>query len=174
MDQGVKLEIETDGKIFSTIDTLPTFPRWAISLHSGTAIPVGSFTNNFDLGFNVLVDIGYRITYHLSLVGYFGYNDFKSKTTGIDDEYWINSNINLNYRRPFPNLKTAALNYYIQAGPGYYIPEIGNGGLGANIGVGLNYDFGSSFSFETGTDYHAVFDNNVKFWHAHAGIIIRF
>jgi hypothetical protein len=152
----------------------PTFKKYGISVHSGTAVPTGTFANDFDPGINTILDIGYCFTPQLSLVGYFGYNDFKSKTTGIDDNYWINLSLNLKYRRPLPLLPTSALYYYIQAGPGYYIPKTGDSGLGANFGAGFNYDFSSSLTFEVGTDYHTVFDEDVKFWHAHTGIIIRF
>ena len=151
-----------------------TYLKWGLSAHSGTAIPTGLLADSYDKGFNALFNLEYRLTYQLSLVGYFGYNNFQSKISGVDDNYWLNLSLNLKYRRPLQLTPIHGLYYYIQAGPGYYIPKTGVSGLGANFGAGINYDFNSSITFESGTDYHALFDKDVKFWHAHAGIIIRF
>ena len=121
------------------------------------------------------MDIGYNFNPELSLQGYFGYNNFKAKTAGADDNYWINLSLNLKYRGLLSPLTNSAWYYYLQAGPGYYIPETGNSELGANFGAGFDYDFKSFLTFEVGTDYHTLLSNqDVKFWHVHAGIIFRF
>jgi hypothetical protein len=144
--------------------------RLVFSLHSGAAIPVGSFSNDFDPGVNVLLDVGYHFSPQFSLVGLFSYNDFKSKTPGIADNYWINLSANVRYQRPIRR----PLSYYIGGGPGVYIPETGNTEFGANLGFGLDYDYRSFVTLELGADYHAVFGEDIQFLHNHAGIIFRF
>ncbi len=149
-------------------------PKFALSLHAGLALPTGALADSFNSGMNVLVDISYSFSPKLSLVGYFGYNDFKSRLSGIDDNYWLNISLNVKYRGLLPPASNSSWYYYLQAGPGYYIPEKGNSGFGANVGAGFDYDFRNFLTFELGTDFHTLFDYNVKFWHAHAGVIFRF
>ncbi|MFX0196680.1 MAG: S8 family serine peptidase [Candidatus Hodarchaeota archaeon] len=143
--------------------------HFSISIHSGIAIPTGVFANDFNPGFNVLLNLDYHFTPQLSLVGLFGYNNFRSKTSGVDNTHWINLSANLKYR-----LLDNMVSPYINGGLGYYIPKAGDNGLGANLGFGLNYDFSSSITFEIGADYHAIFGEDVQFLHSHAGIILRF
>ena len=170
LDQGAKLVVETDGKTFTTIEKLPTYLKWALSIHSGTAIPTGSFANDFDPGFNILLDADYTFSPQLSVVTFFGYNDLKSKTAGIDDNYWINLSANVRYRRPL----NRAFSYYVGAGPGIYIPENGDTEFGANVGLGINYEYSPLLTFELGADYHTIFDPDIQFVHSHAGVIFRF
>ena len=148
--------------------------KFDISVHGGSAIPMGALADSFNTGLNVLVDIGYNFSSRLSLVGYFGYNQFKSNDNSIDDTYWLNLSLNVKYRGLLPPSSNTAWNYYIQAGPGYYIPKTGDSGFGANAGVGFNYELNSFLSLELGTDYHTVFDKDTDFWHLHAGLIFKF
>jgi hypothetical protein len=144
-------------------------PHFGLSIHSGIAIPVGSFKNNFNSGLNMILDLTYRLTPDLSLVGLFGYNAFKSKTIGVDDTYWLNLSANLKYR-----LRQGTLYPFLNGGMGFYIPKSGNSDLGANLGVGINYEYNNFLTFEMGIDYHSIFRENIQFLHAHAGVIFRF
>lgn len=142
---------------------------FSLSIHTGTAVPTSSFANDFNPGINALLNAGHQFSPQLSLVGLIGYNNFKSKTTGVDDNYWINLSVNIKYR-----LHKRALSPYLAGGPGYYIPKIGSNKLGGNLGFGLNYDYNNFITFEIGADYHTIFDNDVQFLHSHAGVIFRF
>lgn len=168
IEAGAEVKVYINGKTFTSV-LPPKFRKWSVSFHLGSALPTGSFANDFDLGFNALLDADYHITPQLSIVGLFGYNSFRSKTTGVDDTYWINLSANLKYR-----LLNKTVSPYINGGLGYYIPETGDKGFGANLGFGLNYDFSSSITFEIGADYHAIFGEDVQFLHSHAGIILKF
>lgn len=170
LDGDAKLVIEIDGKPFTIIEKLPTYHKWSVSLHSGMAVPTDSFANDFDPGVNVLLDIDYHFSPQFSLVGFLGYNDFRSKTPGVADNYWINLSANVRYQRPIRGL----LSYYIGGGPGVYIPETGNTEFGANLGFGFDYDYRSFVTLELGTDYHAVLGEDIQFLHSHAGLIFRF
>lgn len=167
---GAKLEIEVDGKRFTTIKLLPpSYGKWSVSIHSGTAVPTGSFANDFKPGFNILMNVDYHLSPQLSLVGLFGYNAFNSKTVAVDDTSWINLSGNIKYR-----LHTGALSPYLSGGLGYYIPKTGSSGFGVNMGAGFDYNYNNFVTFELGADYHTILDENVQFLHTHAGVIFRF
>jgi hypothetical protein len=169
IEAGAKVEIDVDGKKFTTVEKLPSYGKWSASIHSGIAVPIGSFADNFDPGLNVLLDLDYHFSPKLSLVGFFGYNTFGSKTAGDDNNYWLNFSANMKYR-----LIKGALSPYLQVGPGYYLPKEGDSGFGANLGLGINYDYRSFITLELGADYHIVFGKDTQFLHSHAGVIFRF
>lgn len=166
-----RLSIPSESAVPVTTQITPlSYGRWSASIHSGVAIPTGSFADDFDSGLNILLDVDYRLSPKWSLVGLCGYNDFKSNTTGVDDNYWINLSTNMRYQQPL----RGPLSYYIGAGPGVYIPEAGSTEFGANIGVGFDYKYNSSTTIEIGVDYHRIFDGDTQFLHSHAGIIFHF
>jgi M6 family metalloprotease-like protein len=145
-------------------------PRYSLSLHGGAAIPTGTFSNAFDPGFNILLDLDYHFTPTWSAVLLFGYNAFTAKAPGVDDTYWMNLSANARcYRVLQPRLR-----FYLGAGLGLYIPEDGNSEIGGNAGVGLNYRYNPAITLEWGLDYHTVFDPDVQFGHTHAGIVLEF
>lgn len=148
----------------------PSGPGFSLSIHSGIAIPTGSFANDFGRSWNILLDGEYHFTPQLSLVGLVGYNDFKSKTTGVGDIYWFNFSINMRYYQPL----SGPWSVYIGAGPGIYKPKVGDSEFGANAGFGVDYEPISRIVFELGVDYHVIFDADIQFVHIHAGVVRRF
>jgi hypothetical protein len=165
---GVEVEIYVDGKRFTVIK--PPTEKWSLSLHAGAAIPTGHFSNDYKPGLSVIFDFDYHFTNRLSLVGLVGYNDFKAKTIGVDDNYQINISANVRYCRTlrFP------FSVYFGGGPGVYFPENGNTEFGANLGFSFNYELNSRLNFELGADYHTLFGNNVQFTVSHIGVVLRF
>ncbi len=143
---------------------------FSLSLHVGSAIPVRDFSKDYKTGLNLLVDFDYHFSPKMSFVGFLGYNEFKSKTTGIDDNYWINLSANVRYEIQHPS------NFiiYLGGGLGYYIPKTGNSGLGFNLGFAINYDINRHLFVEFGADYHRVFGKDVEFLHSHVGLVYRF
>ena len=170
-DISYKLNGELLGGVSSEIVVYPpSFRKFSLSIHGGIAVPIDNFADDFEYGYNLLVDLDYHFTQELSFVGFFGYNDFKSKTTGIDDNYWMNVSANLKYREQL----RPQLFFYFNGGPGYYIPETGDSRFGLNLGAGFNYDYTNTINFELGADYHTIFDEGIQFVHSHAGLIFRF
>ncbi|UCF04833.1 MAG: S8 family serine peptidase [bacterium] len=153
---------------------VPPFKKFGVSLHSGMAFPVCDFADVYDPGINFLIDVGYWFSPRIAVVGFFGYNDFKSKIAGIEDNYMINLSLNAKLYQPYMLLPMPPWSYYLNAGPGVYIPKTGDTELGFNVGAGINYEINNSISIELGGDYHQTFNNDVKFIHAHGGVIIRF
>ena len=167
--KGAKLIFAADGRRFTSAERLPSFGKRSFSVHSGIAFPIGSFKDDFDSGVNVILNLDYHITPQLSLIGFFGYNNFKSKTSGVEDTYWINLSANLKYR-----LLNKTVSPYMNGGLGYYIPKSGSNGFGINLGVGLDYEYNNFITLELGADYHTIFDKDVQFLHSHVGVIFRF
>lgn len=166
-----RLSIPSESAVPVTTKITPlSHGRWSGSIHSGVAIPTGSFSNDFDSGFNILLDIDYRFSPKWSFVGLAGFSDFNSNTSGVNDKYWINLSANIRYNQ----LLKGPWSYYIGGGPGVYIPEVGSTELGANIGFGFDYEYNSSTTIEMGVDYHTIFDGDTEFLHPYAGIIFRF
>jgi hypothetical protein len=135
---------------------------------------MGSFADDFQSGYNALLDVNYRLLPNLALMGFFGYNGFKSRTTSIDDTYWMNLSFNLRYYWSIPLTIGPRFSVYIGGGPGIYIPEIGDTEFGLNAGFGINYELSAPITLELGTDYHWIFDPDIQFMHGHAGFVFRF
>jgi hypothetical protein len=95
--------------------------------------PVGSFSNDYGQDHSFALDLEYLLSQKLALVGLLGYNAFNATSSGVDDTYLINLSANLKYRHPLRN----SWSTYVAGGPGYYFPEAGGSGMGANIGVGF-------------------------------------
>lgn len=168
---GAKLEVDVDGKRFTTVEQLPTYGKWSVSFHSGTAIPTGSFSNNYDPDFSIGLDFDYHFTPQFSVLGLLGYNHFDSGSPSVSDTYWWNISANLKYE-----FTTNPLRPYINGGPGIYIPESGSTKPGFNAGLGLDYSLTSDWIIELGADYHHVFTSgsDTQFFVPHIGLIYRF
>lgn len=149
----------------------PLRPRkYSLSIHGGIAVPIGAFADDFDMGWNVLADFDYHFKPGWSAVGLFGYNSFKSKVAGVDDDYWLNISANLKYNQPVAQF----LSPYVSAGPGYYVSGSSNNSFGANVGGGTDFIVKPWFTLEAGADYHRLFDQDVQFIHGHGGVIFLF
>ena len=149
---------------------IPSRNKWFISFHTGMASPVGSFSNDYDQDHSFGLDLEYLLSQKLALVGLLGYNAFNATSTGVDDTYIINLSANLKYRHPLKNKWST----YVAGGPGYYFPEAGGSGMGANIGVGFDYELNNDLFFEVGCDYHSKFGNDMDFLVTRVGLIFRF
>lgn len=160
--------------------------RWIASIHGGYAVPYGDYADYYDPGYGMFVDAGWNLRNNLSIVGLFGYTYFNGKdlpTTSIDDTYWININLNAQYRLRI----RGPLSSYYRGGAGYYIPEHGTSKYGGNIGAGILYGINNFFSLATGLDYHYIKEGmdfqginvadigkNIYFALIHAGVIFNF
>jgi hypothetical protein len=177
--------LEKEGKLIVSVDGIKAinqpvfyfgmpFKKYSVSFHGGTSIPLGNLADTFNVGISTLIDLGYNLTSRLALVGYFGYNRFKSKLTGTSDSYCFNISLNIKYRTLIPRMPKNNLFYYVETGPGYYIPKTGKKGYGMNVGAGLNYDYQNWLTFELGSDLHTMLNRDYKFIQTHLGLIFRF
>jgi hypothetical protein len=166
----LNIPFEEKATVITEIEPISYNKKWSLSLHAGFAIPVGSFSNVYNPGFNILLDADYHFSNQLSLVALLGYNNFKSKSISIDNTNWINLSANLRYYQPVGGLWSI----YLGGGPGLYIPNKGSGSLGTNLGFGIEYDCNSFINVEMGVDYNLLFSQNIKFMHSHLGVVFRF
>jgi hypothetical protein len=173
-EKDAKIVINIDDKDFTTIEELPPVkgPCY-LGIFSGIAKPTGGFPNDFDPGYNILLNAEYLFSPHWSLLGSFGFNALSPKGPGIDPDDFLLFNVSLNAKY---RLSSGRLTPYVNGGLGAYFTSVLDYdiGLGGNIGCGIDYDINGSFLLETGLDYHTVFTEDIRFLHAHFGILIRF
>jgi hypothetical protein len=168
---GFRLLLDVNGVTLSGLQ--PGFQRFGLSAHGGVAIPSGNFSNSFDQGINFLVDANYWFNSNWALFAFFGYNDFKSKITGVDDLYVLNLSLNLRYYINRSITPGPRWFYYVGGGPGYYIPERGDSKFGYNLGLGFGRHISNHLSAEIGFDFHKTFDT-IEFMHTHVGVVYKF
>lgn len=170
IDKGAKLAIAFDGKPIFTDKALPGAGHWSLSMHSGFTFPRGTLRNIYNRSLFLGFDLNYRLSPRFSLVGFFGYNRFKSALPSIEDTYWMNISLNMKY-----GFTTKPIRPYINTGPGIYIPKTGALRPGFNVGLGIDFPLSSGLIMELGTDYHHIFYSGIdtKFLTGHAGLILR-
>jgi hypothetical protein len=158
-------------------------PPFGLSLHGGITLPITDFGSRYDSSFMVGLDIDYRITKRLSLVGFLGYNHFRAASANVNHTHWWNISGNLKF-----DLSANPVAWpYINGGPGLYISETGDKAWGFNIGFGLDRKLTSSLVFEIGLNYHHIFtdeedpglyiptdEGDPEFFVGHLGLIFRF
>ena len=166
-----KLEIFPDSSAIIQDLIIPIdFKKWSLSLHGGISVPTGNLATIDEKGINLAADFDYHFSKNLAMILLLGYNNFKSKSAGIDDTYWLGLNANVRYYKPLKRKWSV----YAGAGPGLYIPETGNKEAGANIGLGITYDTSKLINFELGADFHKAFNIDFSFIQNHLGIVLRF
>jgi hypothetical protein len=147
-------------------------PPFGLSLHGGLTLPITDFGSRYDIGFMVGLDIDYRITKLLSLVGFLGYNQFRAASANVNNTHWWNISGNLKF-----DLSANPTAWpYINGGFGLYIPKEGDKKWGFNIGFGLDRAITSNLVFEIGLDYHHILtdEEDPEFFVGHLGLVFRF
>jgi opacity protein-like surface antigen len=146
-----------------------------ISLHSGATYPYEDWYED-TFCFNSVVNIEYRFRYRYALVAEFAYNDFRWHDPSGRFPWW---NISGTARYFFPAKR---VQFFINVGPGVYIPDEGSARLGLKAGLGINYPLNDRLILEAGTDYHTIFpvnksvlyqDKHTSFQHFHIGLVYR-
>jgi Mg-chelatase subunit ChlD len=169
---GAKLVFSIDGKTFTAVTEIPKFKRWSLGIGGGMTIPTTSLNVNYNKGFGLGGHIGYYLAPQFALVGRLGYNRFKAGSpAAAGDMYWWTISGNLKSEIP-----SGSFRFYINAGPGVYIPKSGNPVVGFNAGAGVSYPIGSNWALAFGADYHHIFtqDLDTKFILTHIMFNYRF
>lgn len=149
------------------------FKRWGLSLHAGVSIPHGNFSNGFDPGPNVGVDLEYRFTPNFSIEGIYNFHRFNGERFGSFTIPDLNIHqLSLNGKvygstspwRPFFNF----------GGGAYHVTSSTHGGV--NVGGGLQFDVTPSFAVEGMYNFHNIFTSgsNTKFSAVQGGVRFRF
>jgi hypothetical protein len=172
LDAGAKLVFSIDGKTLTAVEKIPRFNKWALGVYTGVGIPIRTFAANYDPGFCSGGHIGYYFSPSFSIVGLVGYNVFKAGSVlAANDMHWWNISCNIK-----SEILTRPFRFFVNAGPGIYIPKTGSLEQGFNAGAGISYLFASRWSLELGTDYHRIFTKgfDTAFFLTHARLIYRF
>src|SRR6202008_936842 len=100
-----------------------------------------------------------------------GYHYFNSKIFFVPDLSY--TNVSLNLRTYFP---VSTWQGYVQAGPGFYHPNLGANKFGFNVGTGLDFPINSKLAIELGADVHVVNPGGLNrvFFAPKLGIKFRF
>lgn len=148
----------------------PSYKR-SISVHAGTAIPVGDFDTLYKPGVMLGLDVDYHLSRQVSLVGLLGYNEFKADTAVVSDTYWLNASLNGKFE-----FTTNPIRPYLNGGLGIYIPESGSSEPGLNLGIGVLRNLTPQYILSLGADYHHIFTSgeDIEFYTAHLGVIFMF
>jgi M6 family metalloprotease-like protein len=123
------------------------------SLHLGMNFPLRSFKESFEPGPSITADLEYRLTDRISLEALYGFHFFHAKQAGPGGANLSYRNLSLDVRAYAP---LGWLRMYIQAGPGYYAPNVGSTVSGGNLGLGLSFPLLTNFKAEVGSDLHFV------------------
>lgn len=127
----------------------PLYPL-GLSIHYGYARPLGNFDIFYDSGMSIAADLEYRLTKSLSVELLAGYHTFKSDT--LDNTYWINLSLNLNYC--FPTLPKWV---FVNIAPGIYFPKSGSSEFGLMKGGGLYWPITASVLAQVAYNHHTIF-----------------
>ncbi len=166
-----KLNGQVLGGVSSEIIVHEKRYKFSLSFHAGKTFPIGSYNDLYDGDIMFGFDLGYRLKPQWSLVGFLGYNKFKSAISGVGGTYWVNLSANLKYE-----FNTGTTRPFVNFGPGLYLSKSGSVKTGLNLGGGVDVYLSPSLTAETAADYHHIFvtGKDVAFITAHVGFIYRF
>lgn len=176
MSKNISVSLKLDGELISGFSFKPVLTpfkrhKFSLSLHTGYTIPLGTFNEVYNSGPSVFVDVDYHFLNQFSVVLLFGYNGFHAGFPHIKNTYWWNFSANL--KKEFT--VAPKLNFFLNGGPGIYIPKNGPGKPGFNVGLGFNYSLSNSWKLEFGNDYHHIFGKaKVRFIVTHVGFIYSY
>jgi len=145
-------------------------PNLGLSFHAGPNFPVGRFGKSFNQGFSTQIDAEYRLDNLYSLVGLYGYNQFKGES-GIDDTHW--SNLSADFKYYF---KTGPQTLWFMLGLGSYNQGNGSSKNGSNYGMGYMFYRTPQIRAEVGINSHTIHtdEGNIQFYNSQVGVIYSF
>ncbi len=147
----------------------PTY-AWHLYLLGGQASPRGALSSALATGDNLIVGLGYSLSYNLELRGLLGVNRFEARAPATDDEEIVNLSGSLLY-----SFRRGRVEPYFGGGLGAYFLEQGGTELGAHLSAGLQIDLTRRLALDIGSDLHRIFDRrDSRFLHVHAGLAFHF
>ncbi|MCP5053698.1 MAG: porin family protein [bacterium] len=147
--------------------------RLRLSFHVGATYPLGIGSNTkedvefpgvnlddlADSNVHFRFDFTYQLNDKLDLVAFLGFSQFTDDYAAFVHYYTFNTSINLKFLMP----TSTGLKWYLQWGPGVYIPKNGlalpyptGNTLGFNVGFGAQVPLPGPFDIEWGVDLHNV------------------
>jgi len=145
-----------------------------ISPTAGLAFPIADFGGNFKSGYNVGLDIGYRVNKEVGFYGKFAYMGLGSKlevpagSPEVPDGKYLEFSAGPRYFMTDPKLSSTL---FLEGGVGAYmfsqdaytitgqppVPEASSTKLGVNAGIGANLALSNTIDILIKTKFHNVF-----------------
>ena len=166
-----KVGVPASGKATVTTSIEAVEQRFfAVNAKIGADIPNGSFNNYVDPGVSLNLGLEYLISPSVSVEAILGYHQFGDDGLGDDLDVY---QLSLNGRYYLPKMIVWP---YINAGVGLYFLDPGDTELGANAGVGVQYELTPQLSIEGAYNYHHVDTSNpdVQFSTVQVGLRYQF
>lgn len=155
-----------------------TFKRWGLSLHAGASIPHGSFSNFFDTGPNVGVDLEYRLSPVFSLEGIYTFHRFRGETFSgpFGPTRFNDTNLHVLSLNGKVYGGTSPVRPFLNFGGGAYKFDHSSVRGGLNVGGGLQFGVTPTFALDSMYNFHNVFTSgsDLKFSTVQGGVRFRF
>lgn len=154
---------------------VPVKPRLRLSFHVGATYPLGigsipeenpeffpydNLNDYADSNVHVRFNLDYQLFDNIDFVLFLGFSQFTDDYTAGVHYYTFNLSGNFKWFFPVPS----GLEWYLQAGPGFYMPKPNltapyptSNTLGFNVGIGARIPLSSNaFDLEWGVDVHNI------------------
>lgn len=159
------------------------FKRWGFSAHAGVAIPHPDFSDSFQPGLSVGVDLEYRFNKYFSLEAIYNFHRFGGETVGpfgpgnvfFELDSTDIHQLSLN-GRVYAAGGNSPFRPFFNFGGGAYVFESTTVRGGINLGGGLQFDVTEKFAVEGGYNFHNVFvsGDSLRFSTVQGGVRFRF
>jgi opacity protein-like surface antigen len=182
LDTGQKVYAPNENRVARGVVIMPgvnpsggKMKRWGLSLHAGVSIPHGNFSNLFNPGPNVAVDLEYRITPTFSVEGIYGFHRFRGASFGTVSVGDINVH-QFSFNGKVYGSTSPVRPFFNFGGGAYHFDSGGTTRAGLNVGGGLQFDVTPNFAVEGVYNFHNVFTlgSNTRFSGLQAGVRFRF
>jgi hypothetical protein len=158
-----------DGLNLGTYEVDQPFRRYfALSLHSGIAVPLPDFSDNYKSGLLGELDFEYRFSKKWSGEAILGRYSFGAKTgTALPDKNITAGIVNLKYY-----MKSTGWQPYFAGGLGVYFPDDQNTTAGLFLGAGVAKTVSTHFLVDMAMNGHILFNSapNTSFVTAKVGV----
>ncbi|HMS33712.1 MAG TPA: outer membrane beta-barrel protein [Ignavibacteria bacterium] len=163
-----------------------TYPQLSLSPVGGLMFPVANLSDNFKPGGSVGLDLSYKVNKEVGFFAKFGYDFFRSQTSGVPDGRFFEYSVGPRYYFTAKNLKSSI---FLEAGIGAYTfnqqgyvleetayPEVSYTKFGYNAGIGAILNLGTDIDLLFKTKYNTIMteDGSSSFITPVLGIDVRF
>ncbi len=162
------------------------YPQLSLSPFGGIMFPVAKLSDNFKPGGSVGLDLSYKVNKEVGFFAKFGYDFFRSKTSGVPDGRFFEYTAGPRYYFTSKNLKSSI---FLEAGIGAYTfnqhgylmegtayPEVSYTKFGYNAGIGAVLNLGRDIDLLFKTQYNTIMteDGSSSYITPLLGIDVRF
>ena len=151
--------------ISGTGHTQSKYPYWSLSALGGATIPVGNFSEVYDVGGNVGGDVAFHIVPSWSVVGNVTYNFLKEKISGsiLDESSYLEVTIGVRRYYVLKSVKafgeTEIGLYRYHVGGSTTTSTLTENDFGLNVGAGIEIPLSNAVDITGKLKYHAILNS---------------